>query len=280
MTPAAASSVAANVACIFGAPPTVFVVNADQSVRERLQTLIPYAGCAVETFATATAFLNSRRPDSPSCLILDLDLPDIHGLDLQKRVAEDSKVMSVVFTTSRSDVYSAVQAMKAAAVEFLTAPLIDGDLLSAISEALSRSRAGLAAQAEIQVLRHRYGNLTRREREVMDLVVQGASNKRVAAKLGISDVTVKVHRGRAMQKMQAKSLPGLVIMAARLSRDDRTGAPSTSSRTPAKDAAGGHHDNVILKRHIKPPANRSLPAGRGGIPFGLRAQPTADDHRM
>lgn len=230
MNPAAAPSVAANGARIFGAPPAVFVVNGDPSARECLQTLIPCAGCIVEAFATATAFLNRRRPDGPSCLILDLDLPDIHGLDLQKSVAEDVTIMPVIFVTPRADVYSVVQAMKAGAVEFLTAPLIDRDVLSAISEALSRSRAGLAAQAKIQVLRHRYGNLTMRERQVMDLIVQGLTNKNVAAKLGISCITVKAHRGRATHEMHAKSLPALVNMAARLSRDDRPGAPSTYSR--------------------------------------------------
>jgi FixJ family two-component response regulator len=232
---ATASSVTANLPSGLRTNPAVFVVSSDPSVCNSLQRLIPYTGSTVEIFATAHGFLNRRRSGAPSCLILDLNLPDIHGLDLQKRVANDSAIMPIIFMTTRADISSAVQAMKAGAVEFFTAPLIDNALLSAINEALSRSRAGLAAQAEIQVLRYRYGTLSVREREIMDLVVRGPSNKLIAFNLGITEFTVKTHRGRVMRKMKANSLPGLVNMAARLSRHDRPDAPSTYNRSPIID---------------------------------------------
>jgi FixJ family two-component response regulator len=196
--------------------PIVFVVDDDVSVRESLESLIRCAGWEPETFASAQEFLSRPRVLAPSCLVLDVTLPDLNGLDLQKRVAVDRIDMPIIFITGYGDVPMTVQAMKAGAVEFLTKPFGDDVLLSAIRDAIERSRIALAHEAEIRALRDRHASLSRREREVMALVVSGLLNKQVGGELGISEITVKAHRGRVMRKMKAGSLADLVNMAARL----------------------------------------------------------------
>jgi FixJ family two-component response regulator len=198
------------------ATPIVFVVDDDVSVRESLELLIRWAGWQPETFASAQEFLSHPRVLAPSCLVLDVTLPGLNGLDLQKRVAVDRTDMPIIFITGYGDVPMTVQAMKAGAVEFLTKPFRDDVLLSAIRHALERSHTALRHEAEIRALRDRYASLSRREREVMALVVSGLLNKQVGGELGISEITVKAHRGKAMRKMEAHSLADLVTMAARL----------------------------------------------------------------
>jgi len=196
--------------------PIVFIVDDDVSVRESLELLIQDAGWQPETFASATSFLRRPRADVPSCLLLDVSLPDLNGLDLQQRIAYERADMPIIFITGYGDVPMTVRAMKAGAVEFLTKPL-DGDaLLSAVSHALDQSRAALGHEAEIRDVRERYESLSRREREVMSLVVSGLLNKQVGGELHISEITVKAHRGKVMRKMKADSLADLVNMAARL----------------------------------------------------------------
>ncbi len=197
------------------ATPVVFVVDDDISVRESLELLIRCAGWQPETFASAQEFLARPRVDVPSCLVLDVTLPDLNGLDLQKRVV-DRTDMPIIFITGHGDVPMSVQAMKAGAVEFLTKPFGDDVLLDAIRHAIERSYATLGQEAEIEALRDCYTALSRREREVMALVVSGLLNKQVAADLGISEITVKAHRGQVMRKMKADSVADLVRMAARL----------------------------------------------------------------
>jgi FixJ family two-component response regulator len=196
-------------------PSIVFVVDDDVSVRESLDLLLRTAGWQCETFASAQEFLSHPRPAVPSCLVLDVTLPGLSGLDLQKQIAARSD-MPIIFITGYGDVPMTVQAMKAGAVEFLTKPFKDDVLLAAIRSALERSRAARRRDAEMQALRNRYDSLTPREREVLGLVVSGLLNKQVGGELGISEITVKAHRAQVMRKMKADSLPDLVTMAARL----------------------------------------------------------------
>lgn len=197
------------------ARPVVFIVDDDISVRESLELLIAEAGWQPELFASAEEFLARPREPLPSCLVLDVGLPDLNGLELQKRMAGRPD-LPIIFITGRGDVPTSVQAMKAGAVEFLMKPFGTETLLGAIHDALERSRASLAQEAGLQVLRDRYESLTLRERQVMTLVVRGQLNKQVAFELGLSEITVKVHRGRVMRKMEAASLADLVNIAARL----------------------------------------------------------------
>ena len=196
--------------------PIVFVVDDDVSVRESLELMISSAGLKPELFASAKEFLSHPRARAPSCLVLDVNLPDLNGLDLQTRVAADRIDMPIIFITGYGDVPMTVRAMKAGAVEFLTKPFSDDALLDAIQHAIERSRTVLGHEAEIRMLADRYETLSRREREVMALVVTGLLNKQVAFHLGISEITVKAHRGRVMHKMQAGSLVDLASMAAKL----------------------------------------------------------------
>jgi FixJ family two-component response regulator len=194
----------------------VFIVDDDISVRESLEPLIRVAGWQPEVFASAQEFLSRPRTAAPSCLVLDVNLPDLNGLDLQRQVAVDRVEMPIIFLTGYADVPMTVQAMKGGAVEFLTKPFDDEVLLSAIRNALERSRSTLDQAEEIQVLRDRHASLSRREQEVMALVVSGLLNKQVGFELGISEITVKAHRGQVMRKMEADSLADLVTMAGQL----------------------------------------------------------------
>ena len=194
----------------------VFVVDDDASVREALQRLVRSAGLKVEAFASAEEFLKRARTAGPSCLVLDVRLPDLSGLDLQRRMVEANTEMPIVFITGHGDIPTTVRAMKAGAVEFLTKPLVDGDVLESIRQAIARDPAARDQHAETADLRARYDSLTPREAEVMAWVVSGLLNKQIAAELGISEETVKVHRGHVMRKMVADSLAALVRMSERL----------------------------------------------------------------
>jgi len=196
--------------------PIVFVVDDDISVRESLESLIRCEGWDTATFASAEDFLNHPRASTPSCLILDVSLPELNGLDLQKRIASDRRDMPIIFITGYGDVPMTVKAMKAGAVEFLTKPFDDEALLNAIRHSIERSHVVLRREMETGTLRDSYASLTPREKEVLVLVVSGLSNKQVGVELGISEITVKAHRGKVMQKMQADSLPSLVKIATRL----------------------------------------------------------------
>jgi FixJ family two-component response regulator len=198
------------------AKPIVFIVDDDIAVRESLELLVMAAGWRAEVFASAQEFLARRRPLSANCLILDVGLPDINGLELQKRVAGERSATPIIFITGCGDIPMTVQAIKAGAVEFLTKPVIPGLLLNAIHGALESSRVCLDEEANLQALRDRYQALSRREREVMALVVRGKLNKQVGGELGISEITVKGHRGQVMRKLRARSLPELVNIADRL----------------------------------------------------------------
>jgi len=196
--------------------PIVFIVDDDADVRESLEALGRGGGWRPEAFDSASAFLRRPRSSGPSCLVLDVSLPDLNGLELQRRIADDRSEIPIIFITGFGDIPMTVKAMKAGAVEFLTKPFGDEVLLAAIRQAMERSRAALGRAAELESVQRDYATLSPREREVMELVVAGLLNKRVAAELGISETTVKGHRGVVMRKMHADSLAELVNMAARL----------------------------------------------------------------
>jgi len=196
--------------------PIVFVVDDDVSVRESLELLISFAGWQPETFASAEEFLARPKAATPSCLVLDVSLPNLNGLELQKLIASDRVDMPIIFITGHGDVPMTVQAMKAGAVEFLTKPFDDEVLLTAIRQAITRSRATLDDQIELELLRESYDSLTPREQDVMRLVVAGMLNKQIGLKLGISEITVKAHRGKMMLKMKVDSVADLVKVAMRL----------------------------------------------------------------
>ncbi|MGA3132417.1 MAG: response regulator [Terracidiphilus sp.] len=211
-------------------PSFVFVVDDDVSIRESLELLLRHEGLGVETFVSAQEFLGRPRATVPCCMVLDMSLPGLNGLELQKRVAAERHEMPIIFITGHGDIPMTVQAMKAGAVEFLTKPFSDEVLLSAIRNALERSKALLDRDTEIRALKARYARLTAREREVLALVVIGLPNKQVGGELGISEITVKAHRGSMMRKMKAESLAELVSIATRL----RLTRPSAAALSVSK----------------------------------------------
>ena len=212
-----------------GADPVVFIIDEDASNRDSLASMVDREGWQPETFASARSFLARPRICAPSCLILDVGLPDINGLDLQRSISAARSDMPIIFVAGTCDISMAVQAMKAGAIEFFTKPFDKRDLLDAIRSALEISREAICRETQLRALEKRYETLSRREREVMALVASGRMNKQVGGDLGISEITVKAHRGKAMQKMEASSLAHLVMIAARLGV-----ASQTSGRYSAK----------------------------------------------
>lgn len=195
---------------------TVFVVDDDAGMRAAIQGLLRSAGLRAEAFASPQEFLATPRPGGPACAVLDVKMPGLNGLEVQRALAEAGVELPIVFVTAHGDIPMTVQAMKAGALEFLQKPFRDDELIAAVEQALARDRAALAARSEVAEMRRRYATLTPRERDVMALVVAGRLNKQIAADLGTSEITVKVHRGKLMRKMQAGSLAGLVTIASKL----------------------------------------------------------------
>jgi FixJ family two-component response regulator len=202
--------------------PIVFVVDDDASVRDAVKRLIGSVGLRVETFGSTREFLNAKRPESPACLVLDVRLPDVSGLELQRDLAEANVHIPIIFITGHADVPMTVRAMKAGAVEFLTKPFRGQELLDAIQEAIARDRLAWNERTQMAELRSRYDSLTPREKEVLKLVASGLLNKQIGAELGTSELTIKTHRGRVMEKMRAESLADLVRMAEKLSPSGTT----------------------------------------------------------
>jgi FixJ family two-component response regulator len=230
----------------------VFVVDEDAFLRESLKSLISRGGWQTETFASAHEFLIRPWAAVPCCMVLNVSLPDLNGLELQKRVAVDRPNMSIIFITGQPDVYATVRAMKAGAIEFLVKPFGDDILLGAIREGIKRSCAGLSRETEVRALYGSYARLSHRERQVMALVVSGLLNKQVGAELGISEITVKAHRGQVMQKMQANSLADLVRMAARLHLERALSSQhSTQTGVPLqKDSQPYYYDRLSRRRAV------------------------------